>query len=246
MAKLYTKNTWVDEVLTGDEKYQVKNDAGAVVYASAEISLATSVAVAGTAVTATRMNNIEDGLDALDTKVAGIETALTPENVHAKTEKATPVDADEMLVLDSAASFGAKKITWASLKAALQAFFDTLYATPSNSLTFTNKRLTKRVGSTASSATPTPSADSHDIYTVTALAADATFGAPTGTPTDGQPLIIRIKDNGTARALAWNAIYRAMGSSLPTTTVPSKTLYLGFIYNSTDSKWDLIAKAQEA
>jgi hypothetical protein len=78
------------------------------------------------------------------------------------------------------------------------------------------------------------------------LAAGATFGAPTGTPTQGQGLIIRIKDNGTARTLAFNAIYRAIGVTLPTTTVLSKTLYLGMIYNLTDTKWDVIAVAQEA
>jgi len=57
---------------------------------------------------------------------------------------------------------------------------------------------------------------------------------------------IRIKDNGTARALTYNAVFRAMGNALPTTTVLSKTLYMGFIYNATDTKWDLVAVAQEA
>lgn len=109
-------------------------------------------------------------------------------------------------------------------------------------LTLTNKRITKRVGTTASSSTPTPASDDVDMYTVTALAAGATFGAPTGTPTNGQTLIIRIKDNGTARSLAWNAAYRASGYlPLPTTTLVNKTLYCGFIYNSADSKWDLLA-----
>ncbi|TAK89618.1 hypothetical protein EPO04_00725 [Patescibacteria group bacterium] len=112
--------------------------------------------------------------------------------------------------------------------------------------TLTNKRITKRISSNTSSSTPTPNADTTDVYLLTALAVGATFGAPTGTPTDGQSLIIRIKDNGTARSLAWNAIYRAVGTSLPTTTVISKTHYLGFIYNSADSKWDCLAVSQEA
>jgi hypothetical protein len=108
--------------------------------------------------------------------------------------------------------------------------------------TFTNKRITQRVTTVADSATPTPAGDDSDMFTVTALAQAATFGAPTGTPTSGQKLIIRILDNGTARALAWNAIYRAgTDVALPTTTVLSKTLYCGFIYNSADTKWDLVA-----
>lgn len=115
----------------------------------------------------------------------------------------------------------------------------------SAAVTLTNKRITQRIG-TITSGTPAPSADSHDQYNVTALATAPTVSAPTGTPTDGQKLIIRIKDNGTARALAWNAIYRAVGVPLPTTTILSKTLYCGFIYNAADTKWDLVAVAQEA
>ena len=112
--------------------------------------------------------------------------------------------------------------------------------------TLTNKRITKRVSTIASSATPTPNADTDNIYTVTALAEGATFGVPTGTPTSGQGLIIRIKDNGTARTLGWNAIYRTVGVTLPTTTVISKTIYVGAIYNMADTKWDVVAIGQEA
>lgn len=98
------------------------------------------------------------------------------------------------------------------------------------------------ITSTASSATPTPNADTDEEYEVTALAAGATFGAPTGTPKDGQTLIIRVKDNGTARALAFNAIYRfSTDLTAPTTTVISKTIYIGFMYNSADTKWDCLA-----
>jgi len=112
--------------------------------------------------------------------------------------------------------------------------------------TLENKRVNKRVSSITSSPTPTPDADTTDMFVITALAENATFGAPTGSPTQGQTLIIRIKDNGTARSLSWNAIYRAIGVSLPTTTTASKLLYLGFIYNSTDSKWDCVASMQES
>lgn len=118
--------------------------------------------------------------------------------------------------------------------------------TVSSTSTLTNKRITRRVTATASSSTPTPDISTTDQYNLTALATNATFGSPTGTPVAGDRLIIRIKDDGTIRTLAWNAIYRAIGVTLPTTTVASKTLYVGFIYNSTDSKWDCIASAQEA
>jgi hypothetical protein len=72
------------------------------------------------------------------------------------------------------------------------------------------------------------------------------IAAPSGTPTNGQRLLIRIKDNGTARALTWNAIYRVIGVTLPTTTTANKTIYVGCIYNSADSTWDVVAETEQA
>ncbi len=112
--------------------------------------------------------------------------------------------------------------------------------------TLTNARITKRVFSTADTATLTIDSDSYDGAKVTALAQAMTIAAPTGTPTVQQGLIIRLKDNGTARALTWNAAFRAIGVTLPTTTVISKTTYVGCIWNTDDSKWDAIAVATQA
>jgi hypothetical protein len=125
---------------------------------------------------------------------------------------------------------------------AIQTQLDTKI-TASSTNTLTNKRLTSRVTTVTDASTPSPSADNDDMYILTALTQTATFAAPSGTPTQGQKLIVRVKDNGTARTLAWNAIYRASSDlSLPTITIASKTLYLGFIYNSTDTKWDLVSR----
>ncbi len=79
-----------------------------------------------------------------------------------------------------------------------------------------------------------------NLYIVTALATNATINAPSGTPTNGNILIIRITDDGTARTLSWNAIYREIGVTLPTSTTPNKTVYCGFVYNETASKWDCL------
>ena len=48
-------------------------------------------------------------------------------STHAATSKTTPVDADELPIVDSAASWGLKKLTWVNLKATLKTYFDTLY-----------------------------------------------------------------------------------------------------------------------
>jgi hypothetical protein len=66
-----------------------------------------------------------------------------------------------------------------------------------------------------------------------------------GTPTNFQKLVIRIKDNGTARAITWGASFEDAGQALPTTTVLSKLLTVGFIYNTVTSKWGCVAVANE-
>lgn len=53
-------------------------------------------------------------------------TVIAP-GTHAATGKTTPVDADEVPLVDSAASNVLKKLTWANLKATLKTYFDTLY-----------------------------------------------------------------------------------------------------------------------
>jgi hypothetical protein len=114
--------------------------------------------------------------------------------------------------------------------------------------TLTNARITKRIGTTASSATITADADSHDQYNVTAQAAAIAMANPTGTPTEGQMLLYRFKDNGTARAFTWSGSqFRAIGVTLPTTTVVNKTLYIGMVWNGAGTgTWDVIATGQEA
>ena len=104
-----------------------------------------------------------------------------------------------------------------------------------NDVTFLNAR----VQTVTSSATVTP-VSTNDLVIITAQAVGLTLANPTGTFTEGQALMIRIKDNGTARTIAFDTNYRAIGVTLPTTTVISKTLYLGVIYNATDSKWDIV------
>jgi len=96
-----------------------------------------------------------------------------------------------------------------------------------------------RVQSVTSSATVTP-VSTNDLIKITAQATGLTLANPTGTFSEGQALMIRIKDNGTAQSITFDTNYRAIGVTLPTTTVISKTMYLGIIYNSTDSKWDII------
>lgn len=104
---------------------------------------------------------------------------------------------------------------------------------------------TPRVQSVTSAATVTP-ISTNDLVKITAQAVPLTIANPTGTWDEGQSLIIRIKDNATARAITWGTNYRAIGITLPTTTTLSKTTYVGFIYNLTDAKWDAIGVTTQA
>ena len=68
-------------------------------------------------------------------------------------------------------------------------------------------------------------------------------------PTDGQKLMLRIKNNGTvvSQAVTWtttSGAYRVIGTTLPTTTSSNATTgvaYVGCIYNSSDTFWDVLA-----
>jgi hypothetical protein len=77
-----------------------------------------------------------------------------------------------------------------------------------------------------------------------------TLASPLGTgATTGQKLLIRLKDNGTARGITWttsSGAYRAIGITLPTTTVISKVTYVGLVYNGTDLFWDAVATVTQA
>ena len=112
-------------------------------------------------------------------------------------------------------------------------------------------RISPRVSSTTSITSPLAwNSDSFDQYAATAQAEALTISADAGTPLNGQKIIFRFKDNGTARALTFTTgatnAFRAIGVTLPTTTVLSKITYVGCIYNATDSRWDAIAVTTEA
>jgi hypothetical protein len=111
--------------------------------------------------------------------------------------------------------------------------------------TVTNKRITNRViAAGTTSGTITPTGDTADIFTMLGLTGATLVSTPTGTPTNGQKLILEIRDNGTARALTWtttSGAYRIIGTLLPTTTVVSKLIYVGCVYNATDVFWDVVA-----
>lgn len=99
-------------------------------------------------------------------------------------------------------------------------------------------------GGVTSAATITPSAQ---IYNVTGLAVNATVNIPSFTAGDGMGVILRIKDNGTPRALTFASGWaNVSGLDTPTTTTTGKLLTIGALYSSASSKWEIQGINNEA
>jgi len=99
----------------------------------------------------------------------------------------------------------------------------------------------------ATNATPDPIISAkRNIHIITAIGAPFELQEPTGDIRDGDSLVFRILDDSTGRALTYTAKYRGICAALPDTTVADKTMYLGFLYNSADDKYDMVALAEEA
>ena len=109
-----------------------------------------------------------------------------------------------------------------------------------------SSRINPRTSTTTSTTTLTPDIQAADQYNLTAQAVGLTVAAPTGTPVDGNKLLFRILDNGSAQTITWNGTYTVIGTTLPTTTTASKMLYVGCIYNSTNTRWDVVAVTTQA
>ncbi len=81
-----------------------------------------------------------------------------------------------------------------------------------------------------------------DYFTLSP-AQNFTLSNPTN-PTDGQRILIRILQDATGgRVITLDTKYR-LGTDIPTlvlTTTPNKVDYIGFVYNLTADKWDLVA-----
>jgi hypothetical protein len=152
--------------------------------------------------------------------------------LHASTNKINPIDADEIGIWDSVSGL-LNKVSLINLKTYLVGYF-----TSYQIITIT------------SNATPTIATGTfrETFVAITALATAITSFTTnlSGTPANGARMTIRIKDNGTARALTFGSSFEACGASLPTTTTISKRTTIGFVYDTTTSKWGCVASVTEA
>jgi hypothetical protein len=106
---------------------------GATLYWSDGTILSAIGGEAGVAVWGGLTGDLTDQMDLASYVTAALDEAKDYADAqdasatHAATDKTTPVDADELPLADSAATFGLKKLSWANFKATLKVYFDTLY-----------------------------------------------------------------------------------------------------------------------
>lgn len=81
------------------------------------------------ATTASFLTADETKLDGIEASADVTDAGNVGSSINGAAAKTTPVDADTMPLIDSAASNVLKKVTWANIKATLKTYFDTLYAT---------------------------------------------------------------------------------------------------------------------
>ena len=97
----------------------------------------------------------------------------------------------------------------------------------------------------ADAASITINADITDVATQanTQSVGTLTINAPTGTPVNGQKILLRLRSTNV-QTFSFNAIFTGSDDlSLPTTSSgATKYDYLGFVYNSTATKWQLVGK----
>lgn len=99
--------------------------------------------------------------------------------------------------------------------------------------------------SNTSAASITPDVALSGTFKFTALAGPITINAPIN-PFDGKRIMFIFKDNGTARGITWNAIFKNVGANMPLATIPNKTVVVGAIYDAAETKWHIVAVSQEA
>lgn len=102
-----------------------------------------------------------------------------------------------------------------------------------------------RTTTTTDPGTLTWNSRTNDMIIATAVTTNLTIAADSATAKyQGQKILFRIKATSGTPTLTLNAQFRAMGVIVPISLTVGNTLYMGCIYNTEDSKWDVVALTQ--
>jgi hypothetical protein len=115
------------------------------------------------------------------------------------------------------------------------------YLTPGATQTVTATRVTKRVVTVTNSATPTVNSDNADVAELLNLTNNITAVSVTGTPTNEQQLMWKIK-SAAAQTIVWGTSFLSSGvATLLAATVAGKLHRVLTVYDTSVSKWVCIA-----
>ncbi len=158
-------------------------------------------------------------------------TVIAP-GTHAASSKTTPADADELPLVDSAASNVLKKLTWANLKATAKTYFDTLYVAISGALgTPASGTLTNCTGLPMSGITSSTSANLRTLLSDENGTGAALFnGATTPDFTTGFTI-------GTAAASGKIPIGNGTNYVASTPTFPNSSATSGKVIKADGTNW---------
>jgi hypothetical protein len=184
-----------------------------------------------------------NGSDFVVTGVAVVDLATEVSGVLPPVNGGTGVANNNSATVTSSGNFAYTR----TLTAATNVTFPTTgtLATLAGAETLANKTIQARMVVIADATSITINADTTDIATQanTQALGTLTINAPTGTPFNGQKLILRLRSTNV-QTFAWNAIFQGSDDvPLPASSSgATKYDYMGFIYNSTTTKWQAIAK----
>lgn len=174
----------------------------------------------------------------LDDNFTNLNTdKLEVTDFHAATTKTTPVDTDEIPLIDSAATYELKKLTWSNLKTTLKTYIDTLYAkigaiTDSGLTMSTSKLLGRSTAATgAVEEIAVGSGLSFSAGSLTAPTMTASVGGIVPTPPNNTTTFLR--GDGTFAAPAagltsGTAVASTSGTSIDFTSIPAGTKRVTF------------------
>ena len=103
---------------------------------------------------------------------------------------------------------------------------------------------TRVLSITANTGTPSINTNNYNVIHITSQSVAITSFTTnlTGTPVDGQTLRISVTGS-TAIALTWGTSFESSTATLPTTTVGTTRLDIGFFWNTETSRWRCVAVA---
>jgi hypothetical protein len=200
-GKLYLKKcdgaeTIVDITAFDDARHGAR--AGGTLHAAATTSVAGFMSPSDKV----KLDGVAEGADA------------TGETIQSATAKTTPIDADTMGLIDSAASNVLRKLTFANLKATLKSYFDTLYVALSGSALTGGFTATAADDGTKSSGTYTPSPATGNYKRIVNGGA---FTLAEPSEAGDYDLAILMTNNGSAGALTFSGFDKVAGDDLTTT-----------------------------